>query len=74
LTIVITGSFTGITREEATEALQKLGAKVAGSVSGKTSLLIAGEEAGSKLAKAQALGVRVVGEQELKALLSGQPI
>jgi DNA ligase (NAD+) len=74
LTIVITGSFTGITREEATEALQKLGAKVAGSVSGKTSLLIAGEEAGSKLAKAQALGVRVVGEQELKTLLSGQPI
>ncbi len=74
MTIVITGSFTGMTREEATEALQKLGAKVAGSVSSKTSLLVAGEEAGSKLAKAEALGVRVVGEQELKALLSGRLI
>jgi DNA ligase (NAD+) len=58
LTVVITGSFEDITREAATELLQQLGAKVSGSVSGKTSLLIAGAEAGSKLTKAEKLGGR----------------
>ena len=52
-TIVLTGGLATMTRDEATEQLTVLGAKVAGSVSKKTSLVIAGEDAGSKLAKAQ---------------------
>jgi DNA ligase (NAD+) len=74
LTLVITGSFPGITRDAATEALQKLGAKVSASVSAKTSLLVAGDDAGSKLAKAGKLGVRVVGVAELQRLLAGERI
>jgi len=70
MTIVLTGSLQKMTREEATEKLQALGAKVAGSVSAKTSLVIAGSDAGSKLEKAQALNVPVGDEQRLLELLN----
>ncbi len=69
LTYVITGSFADISRNDAKARLQQLGAKVAGSVSAKTHALIAGEKAGSKLAKAQELGIPVLSEEELLSLL-----
>ena len=72
LTLVITGTLSGITREEASAQLKTLGAKVVGSVSAKTSYLIAGDEAGGKLAKAQVLGVPVLDSQGLAALLAGR--
>jgi DNA ligase (NAD+) len=62
-TFVITGTLESMTREEAQEKLEKLGAKVADSISKKTTALIAGEKAGSKLAKAEKLGVKVLDEQ-----------
>lgn len=64
-TVVITGTFSQINRNDAKVALQRLGAKVAGSVSKKTDILFAGEAAGSKLAKAQELGVDVQNEAQL---------
>ena len=66
---VLTGTLEGFTREEATSALEARGAKVAGSVSGKTTGVIAGESPGSKAAKAEALGVRVLSEADLRELL-----
>lgn len=63
--VVLTGKLSQMTRTEAKTALQGLGAKVSGSVSSKTNLLVAGENAGSKLTKAQDLGVTVVDEQWL---------
>jgi DNA ligase (NAD+) len=68
-TYVITGTLSAMTREEAKEALQALGAKVSGSVSKKTTALIAGEKAGSKLTKAETLGVEVLSEKDLMKLL-----
>ena len=68
-TYVLTGTLSGITREEAKQKLQALGAKVSGSVSKKTTAVIAGEKAGSKLAKAEALGVKVLSEDDLMELL-----
>jgi DNA ligase (NAD+) len=68
-TFVITGTLTSMTREEATETLEGLGAKVSGSVSKKTNYLVAGAEAGSKLEKAQKLGVEVLNEDEFQALI-----
>ncbi len=65
----MTGTLSQLARDAAKQALQTLGAKVAGSVSAKTDLVIAGEAAGSKLDKAQQLGVPVWGEDELIALL-----
>jgi DNA ligase (NAD+) len=70
LTFVITGTLDSLSREAAQEALQALGAKVSGSVSKKTSFLIAGAEAGSKLQKAESLGVKVLDEPALLAVLS----
>ena len=70
-TLVLTGRLTRWSREEATERLERLGARVAASVSKKTDLVIAGEEAGSKLARARELGVPVAGEDELEKLLGG---
>ncbi|HBV74862.1 MULTISPECIES: NAD-dependent DNA ligase LigA [Vibrio] len=64
-TVVITGAFSQINRNDVKVALQKLGAKVAGSVSKKTDILFAGEAAGSKLTKAQELGVDVQNEAQL---------
>ena len=68
-TFVITGTLTGMTREEAKEKLQALGAKVSGSVSGKTDYLVCGTEPGSKLVKANKLNVRVLEEKDFLALL-----
>lgn len=63
-TVVVTGSLVHYTRDTITECLEKLGAKVAGSVSKKTDYLIAGEKAGSKLSKAAELGIRILSENE----------
>jgi DNA ligase (NAD+) len=68
-TIVITGTLSGMTRKEASDRLEALGARVSGSVSAKTDLVIAGESAGSKLAKAEKLGIEVLDEAGLEALL-----
>ena len=68
-TFVLTGTMTGLTRNEAKARLQSLGAKVAGSVSAKTSFVVAGDDAGSKLTKAQDLGVDILGEEDLLKLL-----
>ncbi len=68
-TFVITGTLTNMTREEAKELLQSAGAKVSGSVSAKTDYLLAGEKAGSKLAKAEQLGVEVIDENKLRQML-----
>ena len=65
---VLTGSLHSMTRDEGKAILQQLGAKVTGSVSAKTTALLAGEKAGSKLTKAQNLGVRVVTEDEFTEL------
>ena len=67
-TVVLTGTLSSMGRKEATELLENLGAKVTGSVSKATSCVIAGEEAGSKLDKAQALGITVLSESEFLAL------
>lgn len=68
-TFVLTGTLQHLTRDEAKEKLESLGAKVAGSVSSKTSYVVAGADAGSKLAKAQALGVVVLSEDEFMGLI-----
>lgn len=69
-TVVLTGTLESLTRDEAGDRLATLGAKVAGSVSRKTSFVVAGHDAGSKLQKAEALGVRVIDEAALLALLA----
>ncbi|MDR7344965.1 DNA ligase (NAD+) [Pantoea alhagi] len=71
-TVVLTGSLSIMSRDEAKERLTALGAKVSGSVSKKTDLVIAGEAAGSKLAKAQELGIEVIDEAEMIRLLDSQ--
>ena len=63
-TVVLTGKLIELTRNEAKEYLEKYGAKVTGSVTSKTDLVIVGEKAGSKLAKAEQLGIRVINEEE----------
>lgn len=68
-TFVLTGELSRFTRKEATERLEALGAKVSGSVSKKTSHVVAGEAAGSKLQKARELGVPVMDEDALVELL-----
>ncbi|MCO6540003.1 MAG: NAD-dependent DNA ligase LigA [Gilliamella sp.] len=68
-TVVLTGTLSVLTRDEAKDKLKQLGAKVTGSVSKNTDLVIAGEAAGSKLNKAQELGIKVIDEQELINLL-----
>ena len=71
-TYVLTGTLSSMTRDEAKTQLQALGAKVSGSVSGKTTAVVAGENAGSKLARAESLGVRVMSENELVELLDSR--
>ncbi len=68
-TVVLTGSLSVLSRDEAKDRLTALGAKVSGSVSKKTDLVIAGEAAGTKLAKAQELGIAVIDEAEMIRLL-----
>jgi DNA ligase (NAD+) len=72
-TLVVTGTLEGFSREEAEEAIRGAGGKPAGSISKKTDYLVAGESAGSKLAKAQELGVPVLDEAGFRELLSGEP-
>lgn len=69
-TVVLTGGLDAMTRDEAGARLEALGAKVAGSVSKKTSLVVAGREAGSKLAKARELGIEIWDEARLLAFLA----
>jgi DNA ligase (NAD+) len=71
-TFVITGTLPTLTREEAKEKIEGAGGKVSGSVSKKTNYVVAGEEAGSKLEKAQQLGVAVLDESALLRLLGGE--
>ena len=70
-TWVLTGTLESMTRDEASDKLRALGAKVSGSVSAKTTMLVAGPGAGSKLTKAESLGVDVIDEAALIALLGG---
>ena len=69
MTVVVTGTLASMGRSEAEEAIRAAGGKAAGSVSKKTSLVVAGESAGSKLTKAQSLGVKVIGEAEFLEML-----
>ncbi|MCM3417662.1 helix-hairpin-helix domain-containing protein, partial [Bacillus intestinalis] len=70
-TVVLTGTLPNLTRDAAKEMLEAAGAKVAGSVSKKTDYVVAGAEAGSKLAKAEELGIPVLDEDGLHQLLEG---
>jgi DNA ligase (NAD+) len=69
-TFVLTGTLPTLSRRQAQEMIEAAGGKVSGSVSGKTSYLVAGEDAGSKLGKAQSLGVRILAEAQLLEILS----
>ncbi|HEX5466736.1 MAG TPA: NAD-dependent DNA ligase LigA, partial [Candidatus Limnocylindrales bacterium] len=71
-TLVVTGTLEGFSREEAEDAIRAAGGHPAGSVSKKTDYLVAGEKAGSKLAKAESLGVPVIDEAALRAILEGR--
>ncbi|MCI8700637.1 MAG: NAD-dependent DNA ligase LigA [Clostridia bacterium] len=68
-TFVLTGSLENFTRDEASDIIEKYGGKVSSSVSKKTSYVLAGEEAGSKLTKAQSLGVQIISEAEFKDMI-----
>ena len=70
-TVVATGSLKNYSRTEIKDKLESLGAKVSGSVSKKTDYVIAGEAAGSKLTKAEELGVKVLSEEEFEEILRG---
>ncbi len=69
-TLVLTGTLPSLSRDQATEIIEKAGGKVSGSVSKKTSYLVAGDDAGSKLVKAQELGITILTEAELLQLCS----
>jgi DNA ligase (NAD+) len=71
-TVVVTGTLEGFSREEAEAAIRAAGGKPGGSVSKKTAYVVAGESAGSKLAKAQELGVPVLGEDGFRRVLAGE--
>jgi DNA ligase (NAD+) len=70
-TLVVTGTLAGFSRQEAEEAIRKAGGRAASSVSKKTDYLVAGAEAGSKLASAEKLGVPVLDEAAFAKLLAG---
>jgi DNA ligase (NAD+) len=71
-TVVVTGTLEGLSRQEAEEAIRAAGGKPAGSVSKKTDYVVAGENAGSKLAKAQELGIAILDEDAFRRLLAGE--
>ena len=73
-TVVVTGTLPGLTRQEAEEAIRAAGGKPGGSVSKKTDYVVAGESAGSKLTKAQELGVPVLDEDGFRRLLAGESV
>jgi DNA ligase (NAD+) len=68
-TFVLTGTLPTMTREDATAAIERLGGKVVGSVSKKTTYLVVGADAGSKLDKAKALGVATLNEDDFRAII-----
>ncbi|MGM9664904.1 MAG: NAD-dependent DNA ligase LigA [Eubacteriales bacterium] len=70
MTFVLTGTLPTMKRDEASRLIEENGGKVSSSVSAKTSIVLAGEEAGSKLIKAQSLGIRIIGEEEFLAMLA----
>ena len=70
---MLTGTLPTLGRDDAKDMLEAAGAKVSGSVSKKTHYVVAGEEAGSKLDKARELGVPVIDEDGMRALLAGAP-
>ena len=72
LTFVLTGTLPTMTRDEASEKIKMAGGKTAGSVSAKTSFVVAGEAAGSKLTKANQLGVKVIDEETLLRMLENR--
>lgn len=72
LTFVLTGTLPTMTRDQASELIKAQGGKVSGSVSKKTSYVLAGEEAGSKLTKAKDLGVPIIDEEEFLKMINGQ--
>lgn len=69
MTFVLTGALEKFTRDEASEIIEKLGGKTSGSVSKKTTYVLAGEDAGSKLTKAQSLGVAIISEGEFEEMI-----
>ncbi len=69
MTFVLTGTLPTLTRDRAAALIEQYGGKVSGSVSKKTSVVLAGESTGSKLTKAQALGVRIINQEEFEAML-----
>jgi len=72
MTFVLTGTLPRLTREDATAAIERAGGKVSGSVSKKTAAVVAGEDPGSKLEKARALGVPVWSEDDLDRAIGGE--
>ena len=71
LTFVLTGTLPTLKREQAKEMIESLGGKCSGSVSKKTHYVVAGEAAGSKLTKAEELGIKVISEEELLTMIEG---
>ena len=69
-TFVLTGTLEKFTRNEASEIIEKYGGKTSGTVSKKTSYVLAGEEAGSKLTKAQSLGIEIISEEDFLSCLT----
>lgn len=74
LSFVLTGTLPTMSRDEASDKIKAQGGKVVGSVSKKTDFVVAGEAAGSKLIKAQTLGVRIISEEELMAMIESQTL